>query len=211
MLRRPSLPREARSRTDRAAFIRVLKNRPARGDLVAAVHRPDDVPRSRLPVVALVGRCNVGKSSLINRLLGRPSARVSKTPGRTRGIYFYETEEGHHLADMPGTGFARVGQAERRGWAELAETLAASGRVKLVIALVDPRVADSPVDRGTQEWLAQRALPAVTVATKWDRLSATERARARAAFGGELMPVSAKTGEGIEELRRRIRRSIEEK
>jgi GTP-binding protein len=190
-----------------------LKNRPARGDLVAAVHRLEDFPRSRLPVVALVGRSNVGKSSLINRLLGRPAARVSTTPGRTRGIYFYETEEGHHLADLPGTGFARVGQDERRGWADLAEALVASGRVKLVLALVDPRVADSAVDRGTREWLADRELPAVTVMTKWDRLSAVERTRARAALSGqgELLPVSAKTGEGIEDLRRRIRRCIQEK
>jgi GTP-binding protein len=190
-----------------------LKNRPVRGDLVAAVHRPDDFPRSRLPVVALVGRSNVGKSSLINRLLGRPSARVSKTPGRTRGIYFYETEEGHHLADLPGTGFARVAQAERRGWAELVEALVESGRVTLVLALVDPRVTDSPVDREAREWLGERRLPAVTVMTKWDRLSATERSRAKAALSdrGELLPVSSKTGEGIEQLRRRIRRSIEEK
>jgi GTP-binding protein len=190
-----------------------LKTRPARGDLVAAVHRPEDFPVHRLPVVALVGRSNVGKSSLINRLLGRPAARVSKTPGRTRGIYIYETEDGHHLADLPGTGYARVGQEERRGWAELAEALFAGGRVSLVLQLVDPRVPDSPVDRQTREWIAEFHVPTVAVATKWDRLSAAERARARRALvgHGELMPVSSKTGEGIEELRRRIRRSIEEK
>jgi GTP-binding protein len=189
-----------------------LKKKPIRGDLVAAVHRREDFPKDGRPVVAVVGRSNVGKSSLLNRLLGRPSARVGKTPGKTRGIYFYESGEGHHIADMPGTGFARVSAAEREGWARLAEELFGSGRVSLVVRLVDPRVPEAAADLEMRDYLQTIGVPSVTVATKWDRLGSADRVRAlRAAekAHGPVWPVSSKTGEGIDSLRREIRRFIE--
>jgi len=189
----------------------LLKKEPTRGALVAAVHRPQDLSERLRPAVAFVGRSNVGKSSLLNRLLGTRAARASKKPGKTRGIYFYETAEKHFIADLPGTGFARVSREERGGWAELGETFFREGGAVLAVHLIDPRVPDSPVDRETREGLSELGIPTLAVATKWDRLSASERAEARRRLGavhGEVIPVSAKTGEGIETLRAEIRRRL---
>jgi len=188
-----------------------LKKEPTRGALIAAVHRPQDLRKRRRPAVAFVGRSNVGKSSLLNRLLGTRAARSSKTPGKTRGIYFYETNEGHQLADLPGTGFARVSREERGGWAELGEQFFREGGAVLAVLLIDPRVPDSPVDRETRDGLAGLGVPTLVVATKWDRLSAAQRVKGQrrlSAIHGEVIPVSAKTGEGIETLRREIRRRL---
>jgi GTP-binding protein len=188
-----------------------LKKNPSRGALVAAVHRREDFPRGDQPVVAVVGRSNVGKSSLLNRLLGRPVARVGKTPGKTRGIYFYETNEGHQIADMPGTGYARVSAVEREGWARLAEELFGSGRVTLAVRLVDPRVPDSPADLEMRDYFENMEIPSLAVATKWDRLGSAERVRTKRAVEavhGVVWAVSSKTGEGVDELRREIRRVI---
>ena len=188
-----------------------MKRKPSRGDLVAAVHRREDFPRDARPVVAVVGRSNVGKSSLLNRLLGRPAARVGKTPGKTRGIYFYETDDEHLIADMPGTGFARVSAEEREGWARLAEELFGSGRVTLAVRLVDARVPHSAADVEMRDFLAAAGVPSLAVATKWDRLGSAEKTRARRAVEaahGPVWPVSSKTGEGIDALRREIRRAI---
>lgn len=190
-----------------------MKNDTVRGALIAAVHRREDFPKRLLPVVAFVGRSNVGKSSLLNRLLETHSARVGKTPGKTRGIYIYETTEGHHVADLPGIGFARASRAQREAWAELAETLFGSGRVRLAVRLVDPRVPEAEADRLMIEYLVSRGVASIAVATKWDRLSAAERSRARRRLEqlhGEIWPISSKTGEGIDTLRREIRRRIEE-
>jgi len=124
-----------------------LKSDTVRGALVAAVHRREDFPRRLLPVVAFVGRSNVGKSSLLNRILGTHSARVGKTPGKTRGIYIYETDEGHWVADLPGAGFARASRAEREGWSRLADLLFGSGGVRLAVHLLDPAVPGAVADR----------------------------------------------------------------
>jgi len=189
----------------------LLKKEPTRGALVAAVHRPQDLSKRLRPAVAFVGRSNVGKSSLLNRLLGTKAARASKKPGKTRGIYFYETAEKHLIADFPGTGFARVSHEERGGWAELGERFFREGGAVLAVHLIDPRVPDSPVDRETREGLSELGVPTLAVATKWDRLSAAERTQARrrlAAVHGDVIPVSAKTGEGIETLRAEIRRRL---
>lgn len=165
------------------------------------------------PVVAVVGRSNVGKSSLINRLLGRTVARVGKTPGKTRGVYFYETEEGFRLVDLPGAGFARVSRDERERWAGLVEELFRSGRVSLALRLVDGRVPASPADRELTAYLEARGVPAIAVATKWDRLGAGERAAARRRLEethGAVLAVSARSGEGMDALRREIRRRVKE-
>lgn len=164
--------------------------------------------------MALVGRSNVGKSSLLNRLLRTDAARVGRTPGKTRGIYFYETEERFLFADLPGAGFARVSRGERESWARLAEALFASGRVSLAVRLVDSRVPEAPVDRGMGEFLEDAGVPGLVVATKWDRVPAAARERARRrleAAHGPVLPVSARTGEGIDRLRREILERIHSK
>ena len=190
-----------------------MKTDTVRGALVAAVHRREDFPNASLPIVAFVGRSNVGKSSVLNRLLGTQSARVGKTPGKTRGVYIYETNEGHHVADLPGVGFARASGVERESWGELADLLFGSGRVSLAVHLVDPRVPEAEADRHLSRYLHASGVAAIAVATKWDRLSAAEQGRARRRLEqvhGEFWPVSAKTGEGIDALRRQIRRRIQE-
>jgi GTP-binding protein len=178
---------------------------------VIAAHRREDLPRTPGPVVAVVGRSNVGKSSLLNRLLGRGAARVGKTPGKTRGIYFYETEDGFRFADFPGAGFARVSREERERWRELADALLRSGAVTLALRLVDPRVPEAAADREIFEYLGALGVPSLAVATKWDRLGARERTAVRRRLEGEhgaVRTVSSKSGEGIEELRREIRRRV---
>ncbi len=184
-----------------------MEKEPNPGAPVAAVYRRSDFPRIRRPVVAFVGRSNVGKSSLLNRLLKRGAARVSRTPGKTRGIYFYETEDGYQVADFPGTGFARVSRREREAWARLAEELFRNGRVSLAVRLIDPRVPAAAADQQMRGSLEALGVPTFAVATKWDRLSARERAAARReleANHGSVLPVSAKTGEGIATLRQQI-------
>jgi len=184
-----------------------------RSERIRAAHRREDLPGEGTPVVALVGRSNVGKSSLLNRLLGKTAARVSQTPGKTRGIYFYETDEGHRLADFPGTGFARVPRDERERWRELADSFFGSGGVTLALRLVDCRVPDAPGDRVLREYLDRHGVPALAVATKWDKLGAGARREARRrleAAHGPVLPVSARSGEGIEDLRRQIRRALRE-
>ncbi|MGE5279018.1 MAG: ribosome biogenesis GTP-binding protein YihA/YsxC [Acidobacteriota bacterium] len=190
-----------------------MKSKPGRGERVAAVHRLEDFPETPAPVVAFVGRSNVGKSSLLNRLLGKAAARVSQTPGKTRGIYFYETGDEHCFADLPGAGFARVSGEERRRWQGLADALFRSGRVRLAVLLSDSRVPDAPVDRTMRRYLEGLGVPTLAVATKWDKLGARERAAARRkleAEHGGVLPVSSRTGEGIEALRREIRRRLKE-
>jgi GTP-binding protein len=195
----------------KGATSRRLKRKGVRGALVAAVHHPADLPELH-PVVAFVGRSNVGKSSLLNRLLGVAAARISKNPGRTRGIYFYETDEGHYLADLPGAGYARVSAAERESWKTLAEAFFRSGCVELAVQLIDPRAPEADADVAMRDFLAAHSVTSIGVATKWDRLSASERARASArleARYGTVVPVSVRSGEGIETLRRLIRQRIE--
>jgi len=190
-----------------------LRTKPGAGGLVAAVHSEEALATGTDPVVAFVGRSNVGKSSLLNRLLGTGSARIGKKPGKTRGIYFYETGEGHQYADLPGAGFARVSRTERERWGELADALFASGRVKVALRLVDGRVPEARADLAVREYLEEKGIPSVAVATKWDRIAPAERTRLRRrleAAHGTVLAVSSKTGEGIDLLRREIRRKLED-
>jgi GTP-binding protein len=182
--------------------------------------------------VAFAGRSNVGKSTLLNRVAGRRSlARTSKTPGRTRGIIFYDlgvrlpgetARRTLRLIDLPGYGFARVGKSERGSWGELIEGYVegrAQSRVveaqtlKLFLVLVDPRRGVETEERQLCEWLDTLAVPQHLVLTKVDKLSATERGQAkercRAAFGGSAPPitlVSGTTGEGLPALWRTLAR-----
>ena len=167
------------------------------------------LPPDILPEVAFSGRSNVGKSSLINRLLGRKNlARTSATPGKTATINFYKLPT-LRLVDLPGYGYAKVSFAEKRRWSDLIEGYFHADRdLRLVLQLVDMRHPPTADDRQMLQFMADAEIPFVVVLTKADKLKPTERAARLAAVEEEfaefegltLIPFSAVTGEGREPL-----------
>lgn len=166
-------------------------------------------PANELPEIAMSGRSNVGKSSLINRLLRRRAiARVSQTPGKTREINFYRVNDTFCLVDLPGYGFARVSKEMRGEWRTLIEGyLRRSPHLRGIVQLVDARHAPSADDRQMLDALAHLGAPAIIVATKVDKLRRAEAAARPAEIARELgvdveqvIPFSAITGEGRDEL-----------
>ncbi|GAB4372953.1 MAG: hypothetical protein Kow0062_09700 [Acidobacteriota bacterium] len=161
-----------------------------------------------------MGRSNVGKSSALNRLLGRPGlARVSKAPGRTRAIHFYLVDERAWIVDLPGYGYARVSREMRRSWQALVDAyLDRPGQPRLAIHLVDIRHDPTPLDRQLAEALRVRGIPTLVVLTKADKVSGSASSRARArtarilgleADAGPLV-TSARTGAGFAALARAV-------
>lgn len=166
-------------------------------------------PEHGLPEVAFAGRSNVGKSSLINKLLRRKkAARVSKTPGRTREINFFEVNERFVLADLPGYGYAKVSKERKAEWRPLIEGfLGANPRLRGVVLLLDARRTPTDDDLQMLDFLATQGTPAIVTATRVDKLRSSERATRLAALvreagieADQLIPFSAVTGEGRDEL-----------
>jgi GTP-binding protein len=175
------------------------------GMAAAGGWRPDPT----LPEIAFAGRSNVGKSSLINSLLRRKKvARVSKTPGRTREINFFSVNDAFVLADLPGYGYARISREQKAAWRPLIEGyLRGSAALKGVVQLLDARHPPTEDDLRMLEFLAEIRTPTIVIATKVDKLRASERAEkvdALAAQAGiereQVIPFSAVTGEGRDEL-----------
>ena len=133
-------------------------------------------PRGDMPEVAFLGRSNVGKSSLINSLLGvKGLARTSSTPGRTQGLNFFLLNERFRFVDLPGYGYARVPESIRRSWGEIVTGyLAKRGALVLSIHIVDSRHAPTKLDVQLHEWLVAHAKSHLIVATKADKLSQNE-------------------------------------
>jgi GTP-binding protein len=166
-------------------------------------------PPPSLPEIAFAGRSNVGKSSLLNRLVRRRSfARVSNTPGRTREINFFRVNDAFVLVDLPGYGYARVSKTQQATWRPLIEGyLGGAPGPKGVVQLLDVRREPSADDRQMLDFLAALELPTIVVVTKIDKLS-TQTAGARVgALSAELgldpeqvIPFSAVTGRGRDEL-----------
>lgn len=187
-------------------------------EFLRSAHHSRDFVRDDLPQVAFVGRSNVGKSSLMNRLLGRRSlAKTSSTPGRTRAVNYFLINRRLYFVDLPGYGYAKAGWRERQAWAELVEayfhTLPARAQV---VQLIDAKVGATELDLEASRYLAGFGVPSLVAATKIDRLArGRRRAALRAAAEAlELDPgrapvgVSARTGEGIPELWREIDRRL---
>lgn len=180
---------------------------------------PKQIPGDPKVQVAFSGRSNVGKSSLINTLLGRKSlARVSSAPGKTVTINFYEVDKKLYLVDMPGYGFARRSPEEKRKWSELTDGYFTSNpnidRLALVVQLIDSRIGPTVDDEMMLDYLRQAGLSYVIVATKVDKLNATERKANLTALqnhplagGVPVIPFSSLKGEGKEELWRVILRT----
>ena len=176
------------------------------------------LPACTAPEIAFAGRSNVGKSSLLNKLLNRKSlARVSAKPGKTIPINFYALD-GVRLTDLPGYGYAKVAQSEKKRWAEMMEGYFGSERdIRLVVQLIDMRHPPSADDFSMLDYLAQMQYPFVIALTKCDKLNKMERAERTQALKEELaaypeilkIPFSAVTGEGTEELRAAIAAAVE--
>ncbi|MDD5953121.1 MAG: ribosome biogenesis GTP-binding protein YihA/YsxC [Oscillospiraceae bacterium] len=178
-----------------------------------AAGRLDQLPPSDVPEVVFSGKSNVGKSSLINKLLNRKGlARVSATPGKTGTINFYNLT-GIRLVDLPGYGYAKVSQSEKRRWATLVEGYLQSDRnISMIVQIIDMRHAPTQDDIHMIQFLLDQELPFVIVATKSDKLKVTARRKQlefledflRDSEGepiAELIPFSAQTGEGVDVLK----------
>jgi GTP-binding protein len=172
-------------------------------------------PRAGAPEIAFLGRSNVGKSSLLNALVGEKAAKVSQTPGRTRAINFFLVSDERRrtrmvFADLPGYGYAKISKSISAGWPAFIEPyLAGRDKLALCICLVDANVPPQASDRQLFDWLSAAGRQFVVVATKADKLSGNERTRNLAALKkghelNEILPVSAKTGYGVKELWSRI-------
>lgn len=181
-----------------------------------AAGRRDQLPKATLPEIVFSGKSNVGKSSLINKLVNRKSlARVSATPGKTATINFYRLPE-CRLVDLPGYGYARVSQSERMRWASLVEGYFAQQRnVALVVQLVDMRHKPTGDDLQMVEFLQQTGLPFVVVCTKSDKLNQAETQRQTALFhelfleqGISWYPFSAVKGSGLEQLKQVMENAV---
>ena len=166
-------------------------------------------PTNDLPEVAFAGRSNVGKSSLLNRLMRRKAfARVSNTPGRTREINFFRVNDAFVLADLPGYGYARISKTRKAEWKPLIEGyLADSPTLRGVVLLLDVRHDPTDDDRLMLDFLADVGAPTIVAATKIDKLKATEAALRVQALADQLgldaeqiVPFSARTGAGRDEL-----------
>jgi GTP-binding protein len=166
-------------------------------------------PETTLPEIAFAGRSNVGKSSLINKLLRRKKvARVSNTPGRTREINFFEVNGQFVLVDLPGYGYAKVSKERKATWRPLIEGyLRRSPTVRGVVQLLDARRTPSSDDIQMLEFLSQVGTPTIVIATKIDKLPRAERSSRIAALALEagveleqVIPFSSVTGEGRDEL-----------
>lgn len=180
--------------------------------------QPTDFPATGLPEVAFVGRSNVGKSSLMNLLLGRKDlVKVSGTPGKTQTINFFEVNARWYFVDLPGYGFARVPRTVQIKWRSFIEAyLTQRSVLRGVVLLLDPRRPPTELDRQMKSWLDAVGIPVIYVATKSDQISRSQRLPSHRAIVETLgltpdeAPcfVSAKTGEGKMELWKRLDRIL---
>lgn len=178
----------------------------------------DAWPKVALPQVAFAGRSNVGKSTLLNALTGQKHlARTSRTPGRTRGIVFFEIEGRYAFADLPGYGFAKVSRDERDSWKILLEQYFSTCRfLRKVYLLVDVRRGPEEEERMLAEYLAAVGVPYRWIATKADKLKQSELKKAIERFsgtdwldaGGPPATTSSETRAGIDALWKDIRNAF---
>jgi GTP-binding protein len=190
--------------------------------IVATAAGPEGFPDAGLPEIAFLGRSNVGKSSLLNKLVNRKKlARTSATPGKTRLVHFFEArrESGSVLlVDLPGYGYAKVSQTERRSWRKLVEGYL-EGRAPLRVAILLQDVRRDPRDDEIDllAWLGEQSVPVLVAVTKCDKLGASKRAarvreiaRALGLPDHAVVPTSATKGSGMADLWRGLDAALTE-
>ena len=186
-------------------------------DFAAAYGTSKQLPPSREAEIVFSGRSNVGKSSLINKVFNRKNlARVSSVPGKTITVNFFKGD-GVYFVDLPGYGYAKREQSEKKRWAELMEGYFHSGRnIALVIQLIDMRHAPTADDMMMLNFLRECEIPFAIALTKCDKLNKTERAKRREELKTELacagdctiIEFSAQTGEGCDAVKTAIENSL---
>ncbi|MBE0644703.1 MAG: YihA family ribosome biogenesis GTP-binding protein [Bacteroidetes bacterium] len=172
---------------------------------------PQQFPTADFPEIAFAGRSNVGKSSLLNMLVGaKQLARVSSTPGKTQQINFFLVDGRMRFVDLPGYGYAKASQKDRREWGKLITTYFEIGRpIAMVLQLIDSRLPLQESDAQVMQWLVQQGLPLQVALTKVDKLKQGERVRQERSLGeaflqlgyrGNCIMLSSLKGTGKKEL-----------
>ena len=170
---------------------------------------PKDFPKNRLPEIAFAGKSNVGKSSVINRLLMRKNfARVGDKPGKTIHVNYFVLDRKCYLVDLPGYGFAKVSQSEKDRWSKQMESYFAAGRIDLGVLIVDSRHAPTNNDITMARWFLDSGCPFVVVANKLDKLKKSEiepnlktiREDLELPENCPIIPFSAEKGTGRDDL-----------
>ena len=180
---------------------------------------PKDFPGKRLPEIAFAGKSNVGKSSVINRLLQRKNfARVGEKPGKTVHVNYFTIDSKCYLVDLPGYGFAKVSAQEKARWGKLMEDYFAANRINLGVMIVDYRHPPTNNDITMAQWFIQSGCPFVVVANKMDKLKKSELEPNLKCIREDLelpedvpvIPFSAEKGNGREELVKYILQAVNE-
>ncbi len=180
-----------------------------KAEFLRSAVKSSDFPRDGLPQIVFAGKSNVGKSSVINRLLNRRAfARVSAQPGKTIHINYFCIDRQIYLVDLPGYGYARVSKAEQQRWGRLMDVYFHAGLMSLGIQIVDIRHAPTADDRTMANWFLQNEAPFVVIANKLDKIRKSELAPNLARIREVLrlpedcrvIPFSAEKGDGREEV-----------
>ena len=182
-------------------------------DFLISAASPQQFPKDRLPEIAFAGKSNVGKSSVINRILQRKNfARVGDKPGKTIHVNYFTIDSKCYFVDLPGYGFAKVSEKEKARWGKLMEDYFAAGRIDLGVLIVDYRHPPTNNDVTMADWFIQSGCPFVVVANKMDKLKKSELEPNLKTIREDLglpehvpvIPFSAEKGNGRDELVRLI-------
>ena len=186
-------------------------------EFLISAARPTDFPANRLPEIAFAGKSNVGKSSVINRILNRKNfARVGDKPGKTIHVNYFTIDKTCYFVDLPGYGYAKVSQAEKDRWGKLMEDYFAAGRIDLGVLIVDARHAPTNNDITMARWFLDCDCPFVVVANKLDKLKKSEIVPNLQTIREDLelpeecpvIPFSAEKGNGKDDLVRLILQTV---
>ena len=182
-------------------------------EFLSSAASPKDFPKTRLPEIAFAGKSNVGKSSVINRILQRKNfARVGEKPGKTIHVNYFTVDSKCYFVDLPGYGFAKVSASEKARWGKLMEDYFAANRIDLGVMIVDYRHPPTNNDITMANWFIQSGCPFVVVANKMDKLKKSEllpnletiRKDLELPEGTPIIPFSAEKGNGRDDLVRKI-------